>query len=137
MPISLEDCIALGVELKEKEFRLTFEDNDLSHQNKQLKIKNLEVCFLLSENFLDENFVPPVRILKFNKHYTRSVIRYCRLNDFVELINKRKYKIKFYATYYNGNKSLLILELIKDDILQDRFECDIELNLESIVYKWD
>ena len=137
MPIFLEDCIVSFVNLQDKTLRFTFEDKDLSYENKKSAIKNLEVTFLLSENFLDEDFVPPVRMLKFNKHYNRSVVRYWRLKDFIEFIHKKNYKLKFYATYYNENNVLLIFELMKGGILQDRMECDIELSVESIVYKWN
>ena len=137
MPIFLEDCIVSFIELQDKTLRFTFEDKDLSYQNKQSAIKNLEVSFLLPENFLDENFVPPVRMLKFNRRYNRSVVRYWILKDFIEFIHKGNYKLKFYATYYNEKKSLLIFQLMQNGVLQDRVECDIELSVESIVYKWD
>ena len=137
MPIFLEDCIVSFIDLQDKKLRFTFKDKDLSYQNKQSAIKNLEVDFLLPEIFLDEDFVPPVRMLKFNKHYNRSVVRYWRLKDFIEFIHKTSYQLKFYATYYNANKALLIFELMKSGVLQDGMECDIELNVESIVYKWD
>lgn len=137
MPIFLEDCIVSFIELQDKTLRFTFVDKDFSYENKQSAIKNLEVSFLLPENFLDEDFVPPVRMLKFNKHYNRSVVKYWRLKDFIEFIHKKSYELKFYATYYNENKVLLIFELMKSGVLQDRMECDIELNVESIVYKWD
>ena len=137
MPIFLEDCIVSFIDLQDKKLRFTFKDKDLSYQNKQSAIKNLEVDFLLPEFFLDEDFVPPVRMLKFNKHYNRSVVRYWRLKDFIEFIHKTSYQLKFYATYYNANKVLLIFELMKSGVLQDGMECDIELNVESIVYKWD
>ncbi len=137
MPIFLEDCIVSLIELQDKTLRFTFEDKDLSYQNKQLAIKNLEVSFLLPENFLDENFVPPVRMLKFNRHYNRSVVRCWTLKDFIGFIHKENYELKFYATYYNEKKSLLIFQLMQNGVLQDRVECDIELSVESIVYKWD
>lgn len=137
MPIYLEDCTVSFIDLQDKKLRFIFEDEDLSYENKQSAIKNLEVGFLLSENFLDEDFLPPVRMLKFNKHYNRSVVRYWSVKDFLEFIHKKRYKLKIYATYYNENKALLIFELAKNDVLQDRIECDIELNVESIVYKWD
>ena len=137
MPIFLEDCITSCIELQDKTLRFTFEDKDLSYQNKQSAIKNLEVSFLLPENFLDESFVPPVRILKFNKRYNRSTVKYWLLKDFIEFILKKRYELKFYETYYNENKALLIFELMKSDISQDRLECTIELSVERIVYTWD
>lgn len=137
LPIFLEDCKVSFIELQDKTLRFTFEDEDLSYENKQLAIKNLEVSFLLPENFLDESFVPPVRILKFNKRYNRSTVKYWRLKEFIEFIHKKKCELKFYATYYNENKALLIFELIKSGILQDRMECTIELSVGSIVYNWD
>lgn len=137
MPIFLEDCKVSFIELQDKTLRFTFEDKDLSYENKQLSIKNLEVSFLLPENFLDESFVSPVRILKFNKRYNRSTVKYWLLKDFIEFILKKRYELKFYETYYNENKALLIFELIKSDISQDRLECTIELSVERIVYTWD
>ena len=92
---------------------------------------------MLPKNFLDETFVPPVRILQFNKRYTRSVVKYWVLKDFILFIQEKHYKLKFYESYYNENKFLLILEIMKNGVLQDRMECDIELNVESVVYKWD
>ena len=103
MPIFLEDCIVSFIELQDKKLRFAFEDKDLSYQNKQSAIKNLEVDLLLPEIFLDEDFVSPVRMLKFNKHYNRSVVRYWRLKDFVEFIHKKSYQLKFYATYVYAN----------------------------------
>ena len=137
MPIFLEDCKVSFIELQDKTLRFTFEDKDLSYENKQLSIKNLEVSFLLPENFLDESFVLPVRILKFNKRYNRSTVKYWLLKDFIEFILKKRYELKFYETYYNENKALLIFELMKSDISQDRLECTIELSVERIVYTWD
>ena len=137
MPIFLEDCKVSFIELQDKTLRFTFEDKDLSYENKQLSIKNLEVSFLLPENFLDESFVAPVRILKFNKRYNRSTVKYWRLKEFIEFIYKKRCELKFYATYYNENKALLIFELMKSDISQDRLECTIELSVERIVYTWD
>lgn len=137
LPIFLEDCKVSFIELQDKTLRFTFEDKDLSYENKQLSIKNLEVSFLLPENFLDESFVPPVRILKFNKRYNRSTVKYWLLKDFIEFILKKRYELKFYETYYNENKALLIFELMKSDISQDRLECTIELSVERIVYTWD
>ena len=89
VPIFLEDCKVSFIELQDKTLRFTFEDKDLSYENKQLSIKNLEVSFLLPENFLDESFVPPVRILKFNKRYNRSTVKYWLLKDFIEFILKK------------------------------------------------
>ena len=137
IPVFLEDCVSSFVDVQNKTFKFVFKNKDLSYENQQLKIKNLEVAFLLSENFLDEVFVPPVRILKFNKRYNRSIVRHGTLKEFVLLIRKKNYGLKFCATYYNESKCLLILKPIQDGILQDRIEYHIELSCEKIVYSVD
>ena len=63
-------------------------------------------------------------MLKFNKHYNRNVVRYWRLKDFIEFIRKESYELKFFATYYNENKTLLIFDIMQNGVLQDRMECD-------------
>lgn len=133
---TLEDCETSLIEFSNNKLIFTFTKEDLSNIFIKKKIIQLQVTFLLNDNFLDDIYIPAVRQIRQNKYFKKTVLKYFTLKNFVDDITINKLKIKFYSEYFNQNKCLLIVGLTKKNFWDIENEYNLELLVDEIIYDW-
>ena len=71
---TLEDCETSLIEFSNNKLIFTFTKEDLSNIFIKKKIIQLQVTFLLNDNFLDDIYIPAVRQIRQNTFTSKDIL---------------------------------------------------------------
>lgn len=132
---NLNDCKTNLVTLDHKDLIFGFDESglDILMQDGQLKYpyKKLRVIYRLSNIHSSSAMV-----INYSKFLRRNAVKMYSINEFIELINKKKFTVQFISQLYNSNECNINAELIKRNKSNAIITLVLKLHINEIVYEW-